>query len=428
VKLLASVSAEKNGVLKRLARLPGARGILALSFLLGLAYSFVMPFLSVFGTREVGMSAFGFGAFMTATSLSSVALSTWLARWSDTILSRRKVLLLGGLTGAFGYLGYALCRDVMWLTLFGVVFLGLSSVTFGQVFALARDTLEQGGIEPGLLPLYMNVVRLFFALAWTVGPALGAALVAQSFRTAFLTATGVFLAFTALVALCVPEKPPSEGSKRAASAMPLRAAFRQPALLAHFLAFVLFFACSTMGMMNLPLLLLEELRGGAGAVGVAYALPPFFELPFMVYFGALATRVRHERLVLFAMLLAAVYYAGLSWAARPPHVYVLQVASAAIVAVMSGVAITFFQRFLPQQAGTATNLYSSASRVGSMLGYLTFGAVADGLGHRAVFRLAVGATLLAAGIVYSFRRDRDGVTEAPELPLPPQASAPASEP
>src|SRR5689334_5655933 len=63
------VSAPEMGVLKTLARVPGARGILALSFLLGLAYSFVMPFLSVFGTREVGMSAFGFGAFMTATSL-----------------------------------------------------------------------------------------------------------------------------------------------------------------------------------------------------------------------------------------------------------------------------------------------------------------------------------------------------------------------
>lgn len=425
---MLSVLPDVGGVVKTLARIRGARGILALSLLLGLAYSFVMPFMSMFGTREVGMSAFGFGVFMTTTSVSSVVLSTWLARWSDTVLSRRKVLLLGGLTGAIGYLGYALSRDVAWLTLFGVLFLGLSSVTFGQVFALSRDTLERGGIEPAKLPLYMNVVRLFFALAWTVGPALGAALVAHSFRVAFLTAAGVFLAFTVLVALCVPEVPPSEGSKRAASALPLRVAFRNPALFAHFIAFVLFFACSTMGMMNLPLLLLQELHGGEGAVGVAYALPPFFELPFMVYFGVLATRVRHERLVLFAMLLAAVYYAGLSWAGLPRHVYVLQVASAAIVAVMSGVAISFFQRFLPEQAGTATNLYSSASRVGSMLGYLTFGAVADGLGHRAVFRLAVGATLLAAAIVYSFRRTADAISVVAPLPLPPEASAPLSEP
>jgi SET family sugar efflux transporter-like MFS transporter len=204
----------------------------------------------------------------------------------------------------------------------------------------------------------------------------------------------------------VPEVPPSEGSRRAASALPLRVAFRNPALLAHFLAFVLFFACSTMGMMNLPLLLLDELRGSEHEIGVAYAVAPLFELPFMFYVGALATRVRHERLVLSALLLAAFYYGGLSMAHAPAHVYALQVASAAIVAVMSGVAITFFQRFLPDQAGTATNLYSSSSRLGSMLGYLTFGVVAGGLGHRAVFLLSVGATLLSSAIVFSFRRER----------------------
>jgi hypothetical protein len=61
---------------------------------------------------------------------------------------------------------------------------------------------------------------------------------------------------------------------------------------------------------------------------------------------------------------------------------------------------------LPDQAGTATNLYSSSSRVGSMIGYLAFGAVAGSLGHRAVFALSVAATLTSAGIVYAFRRER----------------------
>lgn len=406
MKSLGSLSNDARGVFATLAHTRGSLALLGLSLLLGLAYSFVLPFMSLFGTREVGMSPLVFGVFMMVTSLSSVVLSTWLARYSDTILSRRKVLLLGGVTGAIGYVGYAYSRDVLWLTGFGVVFLGLSSVTFGQVFALARDTLEQGGIEASKIPFYMNVVRLFFALAWTVGPALGSALVAHSFKAAFLTAASVFVAFTLLVLLSVPEVPPSEKSRRAADALPLRVAFKNPALLAHFVAFVLFFGCSTMGMMNLPLLLMNELRGHEREVGIAYAVAPVFELPFMVYFGALATRVRHERLVLGAMLLAAAYYTGLSLSQAPQHVFVLQIASAAIVAVMSGVAITFFQSFLPDQAGTATNLYSSSSRVGSMIGYLTFGAVAGSLGHRAVFALSVAATLTSAGIVYAFRRER----------------------
>src|SRR6188768_3058578 len=211
-------------VLTTFARTTGALPILALSLLLGLAYSFVLPFMSLFGTREVGMSPFGFGAFMTATSLSSILLSTWLARRSDMILSRRKVLLLGGVTGAIGYLGYAFSRDVALLTVCSVVFLGLSSVTFGQLFALARDVLERGGAPPSKLPLHMNVVRLFFALAWTVGPALGSLLVARSFKVAFLATSSIFVLFTAVVATFVPDVPPSESSRRAANAQPLRVA------------------------------------------------------------------------------------------------------------------------------------------------------------------------------------------------------------
>jgi SET family sugar efflux transporter-like MFS transporter len=352
------------------------------------------------------MSPFGFGLFMTASSLSAIVISTWLARWSDTVASRRSMLLLGGVTGALAYLGYGLTREVWLLCVFATVFVGLSSVTFSQLFAHARDTLERGGIESRQIPLYMNLVRLFFALAWTVGPALGALLVAQSFCVSFLSAAAIYGLFSLIVWLFVPHVPPSEVAKQAAQALPLGLAFRNPALIAHFLAFALYFACSTMGMMNLPLLLLHELRGSERQIGIAYSIAPIFELPFMVYLGVLATRVRHERLVVLAMLLASFYYAGLSLAGAPSQVYVLQIASAGVVAVMSGVAISFFQTFLPSQAGSATNLYSSASRVGSMVGYIGFGSIAGALGHRVVFTVTAVATLVSAAMVHLFRSSR----------------------
>jgi SET family sugar efflux transporter-like MFS transporter len=86
------------------------------------------------------------------------------------------------------------------------------------------------------------------------------------------------------------------------------------------------------------------------------------------------------------------------------QVFFLQALSAAVVAVMSGVAITFFQNYLPNQAGTATNLYSTASRIGSIGGYLSFGAIGGALGHRAVFAVTVGLCTLALMILLLFRR------------------------
>ena len=65
---------------------------------------------------------------------------------------------------------------------------------------------------------------------------------------------------------------------------------KRPDLLCYFSAFVLVFVCSTMGMMNLPLMILSTLGGTQQQVGIAYSVAPVFELPFMVVFGLLASR------------------------------------------------------------------------------------------------------------------------------------------
>jgi MFS transporter, SET family, sugar efflux transporter len=395
---------------RALVTTPGLLVVLFLGILLGFAYSFVVPFLSMFGTREVGMTHVGFGVFMTINSVAGIVISTFLARVSDTRWSRKSVLLLGGITGAFGYFGYAFVRDPLALTavgslLLGVSLLGVSSISFGQIFAYARDTLEESCIERHEIPFYMNFIRLFFALAWTVGPAIAAYLVTHySFRVTFSVAAAIYVVFCVLVAMFVPWRAPSEASRKAARDMPLRVAFKNPQLLAHFVAFCLYFCCSTMGMMNLPLLLLGELHGAERDVGIAYSVAPLFELPLMFYVGVLATRVRHAKLIAGAIGLGVVYYAGLALAGLPLHVFVLQTLSAAIVSVMSGVAITFFQDYLPNQAGTATNLYSTSSRFGAILGYLSFGAVGGALGHRAVFALTVVLCGSALGILLLFKR------------------------
>jgi SET family sugar efflux transporter-like MFS transporter len=98
---------------------------------------------------------------------------------------------------------------------------------------------------------------------------------------------------------------------------------------------------------------------------------------------------------------------------QPWQAFPAQVLSAAIVAVTSGVAITFFQDFLPGQPGTATNLYATAQRIGSTTGYLCFGLLTSSFGARGVFACcalvcAAAATLLATGRADRHRVDGEG--------------------
>jgi MFS transporter, SET family, sugar efflux transporter len=73
---------------------------------------------------------------------------------------------------------------------------------------------------------------------------------------------------------------------------------------------------------------------------------------------------------------------------------------------VGGIAITFFQNFLPEQPGTATNLYSSAGRIGSTVGYLAFGALASAFGHRAVFWACTALSVLALVVLLAGRERR----------------------
>ena len=358
--------------------------LLACNLVLGMAYSFVAPFYSMFGTIEVGMSNWVFGIFMTITTVSGIVISTALARWSDTRFTRRSILLLSCLCGAAGYASYAYVRDVVWLTVIGSLVLGISSISFAQLFAAAREELGRDGIPDAEAPLYMNIFRLLFSLAWTIGPAISAWVMVQaSYRGIFLVCGGLFAVLLVMVWVYIPSRPPPAAN--AATRTPLARVLRRPDLLCYFLAIALTFVCITMGMSNLPLMILRTLGGHERQIGIAYSVAPVFELPFMFYFGLLASRGHPGRLIRLGVIIAIAYYLALFFVREPWHIYPLQILSAAMIAVISGIAITFFQSYIPDQPGTATNLYTTANRAGSTVGYLFFGTLAQTLGYRPIF-------------------------------------------
>jgi SET family sugar efflux transporter-like MFS transporter len=387
---------------------PPMRALLVGCVLIGLASSFVMPYMSMFGTLEVGMSLPAFSVYMTSTVLANVLISSLLARWSDRLPSRRLVLLLGGSAGVLGYVGYAMLREVWQLLLVAAVLLGVASLTFSQLFAHARECLDRSEVPSSDAPLYMNGFRMAFAASWTLGPALAAlALAALGFRGLFLCAASFYLGFVAIVYRFVPgaslartARVGSADAGLAAQPVVLQSLWNQPNLLGWFGAFVLMFAAQSISMSNMSLYVLRELGGTEKDVGIIFGIAPVFEIPCMLYLGLLATRVDSAHLIRAAMALAAVYFGSLALVSAPWHIYPLQLLSAIIVAIISGIAITFFQNKLPGQFGAATNIYMNATRFGSTSGFLMFGSIASRFGHRGAY---VACSLLALSALISTR-------------------------
>jgi MFS transporter, SET family, sugar efflux transporter len=379
-------------------------GLLVGSFLLGLASSFVVPFLSLWGTREIGMTPFVFGAFMTSTALSSMLLSTLLARWSDRHAPRRTVLLLAGSGGALGYLGYAWVSHPLALVAIGAVLLGVASANFPQVFAHAREELAQPEYSALDAPFVMSVLRAAFALAWTVGPALGA-LVVQNFgyRGTFLTASGIFCVYVGVIWCSVPNRAPVAPADVAAD-QSLSGLLMRPVLLANFCAFALIFAGLSLNLMNLPLLMTNELGGNESHVGIAFAIGPIAEMPLMLWFGRLAARGQQAAVIRFGVLCGVAYFGAQALAGAPFHMYPLQLLNAAAVAVTMSVAIPYFQDLLPGQTGVATSIYTSAYSLGCLLGYFSFGVLVSSIGHRGISLLCAGLGALSFAVLTLHQR------------------------
>jgi MFS transporter, SET family, sugar efflux transporter len=242
----------------------------------------------------------------------------------------------------------------------------------------------------------MNASRMFFALSWTVGPAVAAWIMRlYSYEGLFVSAAACFFLFAAITRLALPKTPPAK-TKASADESVLKVLARWD-VAAHFMGFVLIFASGTIGMMNLPLLVLKALGGNEHHIAIVYSVAPVFELPFMLYFGLLATRKDPASVIRAGIVIAVIYYGLLSLVQAPWHVYLLQILSAAVTSVTSGVAITYFQNYLPNHPGTATNLYATASRIGSTVGYLLFGTLAAHFAHRTVFvacAIFAGVTLV----------------------------------
>lgn len=400
---------------QQILRQPGFAGLLGTAFALGLGFSFVSPFLSLWLTREIGLSPTRLGLYLTATTLCTLVVGTTLAHWSDTHVPRKTMLLAGGAGGVLGYAGYALLKQPALLLAAGCTLLALAGVCFSQLFAHVRARYfaapEEGragaataaGVSPAFLT---SLVRVCFSIAWTTGPSIGAWLmVAQGYRGMFFGAAALYLVFLLGVWRFVPLAP-HPPHLRTAVREPVWRVITRGDIFALFAGFALIFAAHTMNMLNLPLRITQDLGGTEVDVGIAFGVGPAAEIPLMLWFGLLAARGHQLALIRFGALATVGYFLLLTLARTPWHVFPLQILHGLSFAVISNVAIVFFQDLLPGQPGLATTIFSNAANVGNLVGFLSFSAFAPAVGHQGLFLVSAAFAAATCVVVIAYRPRR----------------------
>ncbi|AXH00019.1 MFS transporter [Deinococcus wulumuqiensis] len=388
--------------------MPHALGLTLAVLLLGLATSLAGPFMSLFAVQQVGMSPLQLGLFLTLNALSAVVISTRLGRWADRRRDRKPLVLLTLAAGVLAYLALSGVRSVYGVMATGAALLAVSSAAFPQVFAFARSGFAGA---PGDLPeKAVTVLRAVFSFAWVVGPGVGAAVLSRwSFGGVFLLAAACY-ALAALPLLFVrppaPALPTSAAPQDDAAPSPLAQQRTAPPMGWIVAAFVLYGMAMHMGMVMFSLFVTETLRGTEGQVSFLVGLCALLEIPVMLLF-VLSRRLPSVEWLIKASLLLFVLHFGLIYLAQGmPLLIVTQAIRAAVLAVMAGLGMTYFQQLMPGRFSAATTLYSNTSVIGSMLSGIVAGAWAQLFGYRPVFVLCAALSLAAWGMMLWATRRR----------------------
>jgi len=377
----------------------------------GLATSFVGPYLALFLTEAIHAGPVRTTAFLVVAPISGVAMSWAIGRLSDHRPIRRQLLIVAALAGFAGAALTAVVRDYWLLLGVTVTVTALAGSLFPQSFAYARQILQRN--DPARAALGISTLRTLFSVAWVGGPPVAAlVLAAHGFGATYALAAAMYLIAVLAVLVGLPRLPaPVVGSAEAASAGP----GPRPATLLLIIAGVTVMqTAATLNVQAMPLFVRDDLGGTIRAAGLVLGLCAALEIPLMLGFGALATRVPPRRLILFGVLCGIAYQAIATAATTVWMLAAAQVLQAAVIATVGALTITYVQDLLPKHPGRAATMVSNTFPLGSILAAPLFG-LAQHFGFRLAYGMNLGLTLLALVLLLASGRVRPAARTEPVL-------------
>lgn len=376
-----------------LGSLVGATGAI------GVAGAVVITSTSLFLSEAVHAGPLAIGLFFAGRAVAEIVTDLVVGVLSDRVGSRRVLLALCSVFSAAGAASYAVLRDYYLLLFAGAFFFGIGGATFSQLFAYTREFAEARGHG---VAFFNSALRAVTSAAWIVGPPLGFFLIeARGFGVLYAVAAALYAVAGLLCRWGLPgtarlaaDEPASRGG--AFSGVTVQAGLLMAAV-------VLLLTVNQMYQIDIALLVTEDLGYSAGFVGLMLGLASALEIPAMIGFGAVADRVGHWRLVVFAAGCAVVFFCLLPLAQSTVFLLLLQVPNAAWMAIVLSIPVVILQDALPDRPGVASALYSGAFKAGAFLGGAVAGVAASGLGFTNVFWVCGALALLATALLVAGR-------------------------
>ncbi|MDZ4085531.1 MAG: hypothetical protein U1E69_01895 [Tabrizicola sp.] len=360
------------------------------------------PYFSTLAVNSYGFGDTGYAVLLALSSLVSVSASVIGGIRADQTANRRKVTLLAVLSLILGTGLMTLSPGPWVFALAAALLIPVSSITFGQVFALAR--LAATPYPPDQRDGIMAVIRALFAAPfvlvlplWSLAFAAGAS-VTLIFPVALLLSAAMLAAVLRLW--------PADGSTAwddRPSGLSFRAALAEMGRLpiaARVVALGAVTGASTVYMAIISLVMIPEVARSTADVALYVGLVAGLEVPFMLFLPNLTRGIPRTRLIFVGAALYGIHVALLPVLAGSPLVWILVVPAAIGGAVTLTIPIAYLQDLLADRPGAGASLMAVQRLAGDVIAAACFAIGTSLAGYGTVALLGVAASLIGAAALW----------------------------
>ena len=364
------------------------------------------PYFSTLAVNTFGFGDRGYAILLALASLVSVSASVIGGIRADQTANRRRVTLTSVAMLILGT-GLMTITPGPWVfALTAALLIPISSVTFGQVFALARlaATNHPADQRDGI----MAVIRALFALPFIVVLPLWSIAFAAGASVTLIFPVGLLL--SAVMLMAVLRLWPADGSTKWSdrpSGLSFRAALSEighPHIAARVVALGAVFSASTVYMAIISLIMTPEVGRGTQEVALYVGLVAGLEVPFMLMIPSLTRGIPRTRLIFAGTALYCVHVALLPVLAGSAFVWLLVLPAAIGGAITLTVPIAYLQDLLADRPGAGASLMAVQRLAGDVIAATCFALGTAVSGYGAVALLGVTASLVGAAALWAAER------------------------
>ena len=366
----------------------------------------VGAYFSTLAVNTFGFGDRGYAILLALSSLVSVAASVIGGIRADQTANRRKVTLMAVLSLVLGTLLMAVTPGRWIFALAAALLIPISSITFGQVFALAR--LAATRYPPDQRDGIMAVIRALFAAPFVVVLPLWSLVFAAGGEVTLIFPVALILAAGMLVA--VLRLWPADGGTLwvdRPSGLSFRAALAEMGRLpiaARVVALGAVTGASTVYMAIVSLVMIADVGRGTADVALYVGLVAGLEVPFMLLLPNLTRGVPRTPLIFIGAALYGIHVALLPVLAGSPLVWLLVIPAAVGGAVTLTVPIAYLQDLLADRPGAGASLMAVQRLAGDVIAAICFVLGTTFAGYGTVAVLGVAVSLVGAAALWAADR------------------------